>query len=103
VSAFGAFDSNCWERPKFLLLLTYHGDKLLRSMLYDFADFGFDLLAWFLFFVSTLRTHKHQGYFFARLGFFRLKAGTAFWTEFHGSLLRYPFLIPFAWSLLNLF
>jgi hypothetical protein len=45
VSAFRAFDSNGWQRPQFLLFFAYHSHKLLRIMLDNLGNFGFNLPA----------------------------------------------------------
>jgi hypothetical protein len=45
ISAFWALDSYGWECSQFLFFFAYYGYKLLRVMLYDLADFGFDFLA----------------------------------------------------------
>ena len=103
VSAFGALDSNGRKCSELLFLLTYHGYKLLGIMLDHLADFGFNFLSWLLLLVTAFRTDKHQGCRFACLRFFELEARTTFRTEFHDLILRYPFWIPFTWSLLNFF
>ena len=72
-------------------------------MLNYLANFGFDFFGWLLLFVAAFRAEECQGCAFACLRFFKLETGTTLRAEFHDSLLRYPFWIPFAWSLLNFF